>query len=238
MVYKIADFPISVEGTKHVLFPALAKYYLSEEKPIVTFNITQDDIECEKKAEPSVDSEEMHEYTAVLRKFGEWLPLHNAFVLHSACFDVDGVGVVFAAHSGTGKTTHMKRWKQYLTDRLQPVNGDKPIIRFFDDEPNIPYAYGSPWKGKERYGKNIKSPIKHICFIERSEKTEIEKINKEDVIDLIFNQVYMPRNNPMAVVNTMELIDRFVSSCNLWKIKCNMDADAGKIAYKEIFESE
>ena len=52
------------------------------------------------------------EEIATLRKIAEWLPLHGAFVLHSATFDVDGVGVAFAAHSGTGKTTHMKLWQQ------------------------------------------------------------------------------------------------------------------------------
>lgn len=238
MTYKIADFPIEVKGIKYRFFPALARYYLSDEKPVEVFNITEEDMEFERKTEPSVNNESMYEYTAVLRKFGEWLPLNGGFVLHSACFDVDGTGVVFAAHSGTGKTTHMKRWKRHLLDKLQPVNGDKPIIRFFDNEPEVPYAYGNPWKGKERYGSNIRTKVKHICFIERGDVTTVEKVEKSEVIDFIFNQVYIPQGNPVAVMNTMQLIDRFLNSCKLWRIKCNMDSDAGAIAYKAIFESE
>ena len=69
--------------------------------------------------------------SSFLRKLAEWLPLHDAFVLHSATFDVDGVGVVFAAHSGTGKTTHMLLWQKLLGDKMTIVNGDKPIVRFF-----------------------------------------------------------------------------------------------------------
>ena len=67
------------------------------------------------------------------RAFAEQLPHYNAFVLHSATFDVSGVGVAFAAHSGTGKTTHMMLWQKLLGERMTIVNGDKPIVRFFDE---------------------------------------------------------------------------------------------------------
>ncbi len=174
------------------------------------------------------------EFIALHRKLAEWLPLHNAFVFHSACFDVDGVGVAFAAHSGTGKTTHMNLWQKYLGDKMVVVNGDKPIVRFFDDEPETPYAYGTPWNGKERLGCNMRTKLQHICFIERSETNFVEQMKKEDVIDLIFNQVYMPKD-PVAVANTMQLIDRLLSCCKLWKIHCNMEDEAAKIAYDTIF---
>ena len=174
------------------------------------------------------------EITDLSRQLAEWLPNNGAFVLHSACFDVDGVGVAFAAHSGTGKTTHMNLWQELLGDRMTIVNGDKPIVRFFEDEPETPYAYGTPWNGKERLGCNMRTPLKHICFIERSETNYVEKMEKSDVIDRIFNQVYMPKD-PIAVMNTMQLIDRLLSCCNLWTIHCNMDPTAAEVAYKTIF---
>lgn len=175
------------------------------------------------------------EFTDLYRQIAEWLPNNGAFVLHSATFDVDGVGVAFAAHSGTGKTTHMNLWQQLLGDRMTIVNGDKPIVRFFDDEPETPYAYGTPWNGKEHLGCNMRTPLKHICFIERSETNYVEKMEKSDVIDRIFNQVYMPKD-PVAVMNTMQLIDRLLSCCNLWTIHCNMDPAAADVAYNTIFK--
>ncbi len=99
---------------------------------------------------------------------------------------------------------------------------------------NIPYAYGTPWNGKERLGCNMRTPLKHICFIERSETNFVEKIDKKDAITRIFNQVYMPKD-PVAMSNTMTLIDRLLSSCKLWIIHCNMEPDAAKTAYEAIF---
>lgn len=170
-------------------------------------------------------------------KLAEWLPLHNAFVLHSAVFDVDGTGIALAAHSGTGKTTHMLLWQKLLGERLKIVNGDKPIIRFFDDEPETPYAYGTPWNGKEHLGCNMRTPLKNICFIERAENNSCEEISKTEAADLLFNQVYMPKD-PQAAINTLQLINRLISCCKLWKIKCNMDIEAAETAYRKIFETE
>ena len=168
------------------------------------------------------------------KKIADCLPLHNAFLLHSACFDVDGVGVAFAAHSGAGKTTHMLLWQKLLGDRLKIVNGDKPIIRFFEDDPASPYAYGTPWCGKERLGCNMRTPLRHICFIERAEENSCTPINASDAVNRIFNQVYMPAD-PKAVACTLELVNRLLSSCKLWLIRCNMDISAAETSYNAIF---
>lgn len=170
----------------------------------------------------------------IYRKVADCLPLHNAFLLHSACFDVDGVGVAFAAHSGTGKTTHMLLWQKLLGDRLKIVNGDKPIIRFFEDDPASPYAYGTPWCGKERLGCNMRTPLRHICFIERAEENSCAPINASDAVNRIFNQVYMPAD-PKAAACTLELVNRLLSSCKLWLIRCNMDISAAETSYNAIF---
>lgn len=168
------------------------------------------------------------------RSFCEWLPLHNTFLLHSACFDVNGTGVAFSALSGTGKTTHMNLWQQLLGDKMTVVNGDKPIVRFFDDEPKTPYAYGTPWNGKEHLGCNMRTPLKHICFITRAEQNSTVPITKAEALNRIMNQVYMPKD-PAAMAATLQLINRLLDSVSLWEIRCNMDIEAAKIAYDTIF---
>lgn len=233
ILLKLADFTIKTQNYNFKI-SRNCSYIANLDKEVdFCVEITMEDIELEKVAAQNI-SEINYIFSAIHRKLAEWLPLHNAFVLHSACFDVDGVGVAFAAHSGTGKTTHMGLWQEYLGDKMIVVNGDKPIVRFFDDEPNIPYAYGTPWNGKEHLGRNMRTPLKHICFIERSETNFVEKVDKSQVIDLIFNQVYMPKD-PIAVMKTMELIDRLLCCCNLWIIHCNMEKDAAKVAYETIF---
>ena len=233
MIYSFADFKIEYESLYEGM-PKLCSDYESSGEPDCVLKLTEADIELEKSLAEGTYSNRYIETIAFYRKLADWLPQKNAFVLHSALFDVEGTGIAFAAHSGTGKTTHMRLWEQLLGERFKVVNGDKPIVRFFDNEPNIPYGYGTPWCGKEKLGCNSKTVLKHICFIERATENSCEPMNPNEAVDLIFNQVYMP-NNPLAALNTMQLINRLINSCCLWKIKCNMDISAAETAYNTIF---
>ena len=234
---KIADFDVAFEVDFKSFEFSTKDYHNNFEKPDFEINITKQDVVWEEenyREESNQIYTNTFKKTSLFRNFAEKVTIHNAFVLHSACFDVEGTGVAFAAHSGTGKTTHMNLWQEYLGDKMKVVNGDKPIVRFFDDEPETPYAYGTPWNGKEHLGCNMRTKLKHICFIERSETNFVEKVEKAQVIDRIFNQVYMPKD-PVAVMKTMELIDRLLSCCDLWIIHCNMEKEAAKVAYETIF---
>ena len=236
MKYIFADFKCFVDEKFHLIGLEAKDYIGSFDCADFSLSVSEEDLKYEQAQTEANFSKPYLEYIALLRKIGELLPESDAFVLHSACFDVEGTGVAFAAKSGTGKTTHLNRWKDFLGDKMTVINGDKPIIRFFEDNPS-PIAYGTPWCGKEKLGCNGKTPLKHICFIERCEKNYVESIDKSNAVNRIFNQVYMPRFNPIATAKTMELIDRLLSSVKLWVIHCNMDADAGKTAYKHIFDT-
>lgn len=237
MIYKIADFNINIKNVYSYIICKSDDFNADNDDFECAVELKQQDIDQERQLVTGDQSLGNIKRSAVLRKIAEWLPLHNAFVLHSATFDVDGIGVAFAAHSGTGKTTHMNLWQKLLGNKMVVVNGDKPIVRFIDDEPSIPYAYGTPWNGKEKLGCNMRTKLKHICFIERSETNYVEKVDKKTVIDRILKQVYMPKD-PVAIAKTMQLTDRLLSSCNLWIIHCNMDIEAAEVAYKTIFGEE
>jgi hypothetical protein len=234
MNLKISDFVFKIDDND-----ALKKFYnrqgyLTESPPDFTIHISEKDIKTDMEILGGDRFFNRATDLAIHRKIAELLPLHNAILLHSACFDVDGIGIAFAAHSGTGKTTHMQLWQHFLKNRMTVVNGDKPIIRFFDNEPDVPYAYGTPWNGKERLGCNMRTHLKHICFIERSEKNFCESIDKSAAVNLILNQVYIPKDS-IAMAKTLELVDKMLSCCRLWKIKCNISPNSAEISFKTIF---
>lgn len=183
-------------------------------------------------ARAPIESDEVNfEFMLSYRLFADGLPTRGAFVLHSAAFEVDGAGVALAAQSGTGKTTHMLRWKQLLGDRLTVINGDKPIIRFHGE---TPYIYGTPWNGKEDFGCNMRSPLKHLCFIVRDSTNFAVELDANAAVSKIFNQVYMP-SDPKQAAATISLIDRLLGSCRLWEIHCNTDENAAEAPFKVIF---
>ena len=194
--------------------------------------ITADDINSEKN--DCGYSPQYLEFIALCRKISNKLPLHNAFLLHSAVFEVKGDGVALAASSGTGKTTHMLLWQRLLGEDLTIINGDKPFVRFFENEPETPYAYGSPWNGKEGLSCNKRVPLRHICFIERAEENSCEPISTNEAINLLFKQLYIPKDPATAAIG-LALTNKLITSCKLWRIRCNMNISAAQTAYNAIF---
>lgn len=229
----LADSVIDVEYRNERFAEFFARWKTEKDNPELTVVTNEEKIAAERIF--NIKDDFYPESSAILRGIAEWLPLNNAFVLHSAVFEVNGSGIALAAHSGTGKTTHLRLWQRLLGDEFKIINGDKPIIRFFETKPDIPYAYGTPWNGKEGLGSADRTPLRHICFIERAEENSCEEITVSETVDRIFDQVYMP-HSAAAMSNTLSLINRLVSSVRLWKIKCNMNLSAAETAYNAIFK--
>ncbi len=233
-MYRIADFNMDIKGTQKGISNICAPFKCSADKADIEITVTPEDIKREREQSEQNYSDSYLETVAANRLIAEILPQSDAFLFHSAVFDVDGIGVAFAARSGTGKTTHLLRWKSLLGDRLTIINGDKPFVRFFENQ-EFPFAYGTPWNGKEHLGTEGKTPLKHICFIERGGENKAERMEKGEAADLLFAQVYMPKN-PKSAAKTLMLINRLIETCKLWKITCNLDEDAAESPYKTIFE--
>ena len=234
MVCKLVDFIVEFKNPS----PQIEKFfsdYIYDGTPQISFEISENDIEYETKLERKQYTKFSYELTAMLRKFTKWMIEENAFFLHSALIDVDGIGIAFAAPSGTGKTTHLCLWQQLLGDRLTVVNGDKPIVRFLENE-KYPVGYGTPWNGKEMFGINGKTEIRHFCFIERSLSNSCEKLNASDVLHLFFKQIYIPKKDVSKTFKTLQMANMFLNNVTVWKIKCNMDISAAEVAYNTIFK--
>ncbi len=231
MICRIADFNVEFKNPSAKMQHYL-RNYVTNSPADFGIEISANDIDTLRETVKFDASEFQLESAAFHNKLLEQLPFHNAMFLHASLIDVGGVGVAFTALSGTGKSTHTLLWQKLLQDKMQIINGDKPIIRFIDD---IPYGYGTPWNGKEGLGTNKKVPLKHICFIERSEKNSCEKITAEKALKNVFSQIFIPKD-PIAASNTLVLLNRLLEKCTIWNIKCNMDIEAAQIAYNEIFK--
>ncbi len=233
MICKIADFVFEFKNASASLENFLKKYK-SDTKPEFLIKLTDEDIE-KARTYGCIDIDtNQAEINACQQKVLSIIPLYDAFFLHSSLIEVNDIGIAFTALSGTGKTTHTLLWQKLLGDKIQIINGDKPIIRFKD---GIPYGYGTPWCGKERLSINKSVPLKHLCFIERSERNSCEKISAKDSLKIIFSQIFIPKD-ATAAQKTLELLDRLLKSVDIWIIKCNTDISAAQTTYNAIFKGE
>ena len=187
----------------------------------------RDDIRCGRQVKDWPDG--YLETLAVYRKIAERMPAYNTFLFHGSCVAVDGIGYLFTAKSGTGKSTHSRLWRELLGDRAVMVNDDKPLIRVNPD--GTATVYGTPWDGKHHLSTNINVPLKALCILERAEKNTIRQITDGEAYPMLLQQAYRPMDS-MALSKTLTLIDRLTASVSLWRLGCNTDIEAAHVAYE------
>ena len=209
-----------------------------EREPDYCIETTMEDIENErvKAAEenrleglPETDYLDNHlETTAVYRKIADAFINDGIILFHGSVIAVDGQAYLFTAKSGTGKSTHTTLWRELFAERAVMVNDDKPLLEIGNEGVTV---HGSPWNGKHNRGNNVSVPLKALCILERGEKNEIEKVNATDVLPMILQQTNR-MSDPQKLLKTLELVETMLRIVPVYRLKCNMDIEAAKVAYE------
>ncbi len=244
---KLADKNISV-ASLHSFVEAYCKDYLTAEQEDFSVYLSQADIEREReqsKREAIKEQLSVRDFPdyyletlAVYRKIADRLPDFDTILFHGSAIAVDGVGYLFTAKSGTGKSTHTRLWREYFGERAVTVNDDKPLIRITEQGAAV---YGTPWNGKHRLSTNISVPLKSVCILERSAENHMEEITAKQAYNMLVQQVHKPKA-PQKLMKTLQLIDRLTEKVRLYRLGCNMDISAAEAAYNAmkgtIYETE
>ncbi len=235
--YKIANKVVEVNS----IYEEVHEYcsdYQTDLPADYSVNITQADIDFEREKSAHEDevegipirhfSDSYLEELAVYRKIAEQMIDFDTVLFHGSVIAVDGAGYLFTAKSGTGKSTHTRLWREYFGERAVMVNDDKPLLHIGDIGV---VAYGTPYNGKHRLGTNISVSLKALCILTRNNDNQIESITREQAYTMLLQQVYRPANI-LKMAKTLELVDRLADSVKLFRLGCNMDISAAKVAYE------
>lgn len=236
--YRIANTVIEICSLHKRVHRLCADYRIASEPADFCVEITQDDIDRERRHSAEDNSmmkqsaiqqpDNFIEEYAVYRKIAEKMPDFDTFLMHGSCVAVDGIGYLFTAKSGTGKSTHTRLWREMLGDRAIMINDDKPLIRIKDKGATI---FGTPWDGKHHLSTNCAVPLKTICILERAEQNTIRRVSKSEAYPILIQQIYRPSDSAV-MRKTLTLIDRLLVSVDLWRLGCNMDPEAAEVAYQ------
>ena len=234
-MYRFADCTVQICSLHEQVQRQCAEYRAAEGPADLCIAIAQSDIDAERTYALCEDEQRARMYTdaylegiAVYRKIAEQMPSFDTVLMHGSCVAVDGEGYLFSAKSGTGKSTHTRLWREVFGDRAVMINDDKPLIRIADGGAVI---YGTPWNGKHHLGTNCGVPLRAICLLERAEQNCIRRITAAEAYPYLVQQIYRPAD-AAAMRKTVQLIDRLSGSVALWRLGCNMDPEAARVAYQ------
>ena len=234
MKITVADFNIEIKNKYKFIENQCADYINDFDKPDFIIEVTEEEINREKQRQSYQEcfKDSYIELVLVYRKLCFMLPENDAIMLHSAVFSLGNRVIALVANSGVGKTTHMMFYKELFGDKVIVINGDKPIIRYIDNEL---FVYGTPWCGKEKLNTNIKKKLTDICFINRSEKNNTGRMDKGAAVRRLLRQIYLPKTDN-AADKTLLMLDKILEKFNVWEINCTKDIEAAKTYYIAIFK--
>ena len=231
---RIAQLNIQIQN-RYPFAEKFCREFLAQcEEPDITVFVTDAEIEAERELDIYNSTDGYLESICIYRKIALELPKFDAMVFHASVVEIDGEAYAFAAHSGTGKSTHTDLWLRVFGDRARIVNGDKPIFRLVGGQWHV---FGTPWRGKEGLGGNISAPLKGICFLERAKENEIAPLDDAAAVSRLFSQVLMP-NDLIAAEKQLELLDSLISKTPTYLLRCNMLPEAAIVAYGAMSKGE
>ena len=244
MKIKLVDKTIEINN-RYPYIEQYCKNYVSTDcecKSDFIIGIFDTDIEYERRKSEAEDikesipvrhfTDEYLETLAVYRKIAEQMLSYDTILFHGSVIAVDGFGYLFTAKSGTGKSTHARLWRETFGDRAVMVNDDKPLLRITKDGVT---AYGTPWDGKHRLSTNTSVPLKGICILERAAKNHIIRLDTKEQLRCAYPMIVQQTHkstNPANALKTMELIDRLMEAVPIYRLSCNMEPEAAKVAYE------
>lgn len=242
-IYDIAGHIIKIESIYKRVHHLCCEYRCNKSPELFIF-INYEDIIKEQQISARNDkkagrliqnySEDYLETLAVYRKLSEQLIEYDIVLFHGSVVAVDGIGYLFIANSGTGKSTHTKLWMEQFKERAVMINDDKPLLKI--TESGI-LAYGTPWDGKHHRSTNTVVPLKVICLLHRAEENYVEKAEKYSIYPMILQQIYRPTDEE-KLKKTLSLFDRLLTRVELYSLYCNMEPEAAMVAYREMNQKQ
>ena len=221
----LSGLKISIEYS-HDYMSNFCKDYISQfDKPQILAKAEQNAILKEKELVPGAPIEAC-ESLCIYRAIAEQLPQFDRFVFHGAAIEYDCSSYLFTAPSGTGKTTHINLWHKYLGDKVDIINGDKPIISV--DKTST--VYGTPWAGKEGYQRNASAPLKAICILKQGKENKIIKLEVAEAVNHLMRQVYLP-SDPSALSKTLELLGTVIENTPVYILECDISKEAFEASF-------
>ncbi len=233
--YKFADFIVELQNEFPYLDSQCCHFkYDGERETDFVIRVTEEERQKEAQVSQFPDAQGYLESVCAYRKLCMQLPPRGAMILHASVIEAEGRGIAFFARSGVGKTTHTRHWIKTYFPKVNIVNGDKPIIRFHD---GVPYAYGTPWAGKEGIYRRVHVPLRDLCLIERAAVNEVTPLSKEEALNLLMLQIFLP-SAPEAALATLDMLERLLENCNLWRIRCTPEQESAVVAHDTILGRE
>lgn len=165
-------------------------------------------------SEASGSSMEFSEYNCLRDETANYMTEIGRVMFHGVAFQY-GTGVyILTAPSGTGKSTQYRNLYTLYGERIQIINGDKPLLGPGEKEEII--VYPSPWNGKENWSGSIHGPLRAVILLEQAKENILTILDKKEAVVPILQQCLYTAPNGKSVHTVFRMTDSILNGVPLY----------------------
>lgn len=153
--------------------------------------------------------------------------------MHAAVVVKEQTGYVFLGHSGTGKSTHARKWLEAFPDAYL-LNDDNPIIRVMDNQEIR--VYGSPWSGKTPCYKNAHATLGGIVKLAQAPHNLIHSIPLPEAYAHVYSSASGMKIERTMVEHLYNTVSHIVTHIPCYLLQCLPNTDAAQVCWEKIKE--
>jgi len=153
----------------------------------------------------------------------------HGLMFHGVIMEWQENGILVCAHSGVGKTTHTRMWRDEEGARI--INGDRGLCCKDGD---TWYTYGAPWCGSSGEFMNKKIELKMIVILEQAMDNKVVHLSPiKGALELI-QLAFAPTWEKELMDCCLASIDDIVMNIPIVKLSCTPDLRAVEALKKEV----
>ncbi len=156
-------------------------------------------------------------------------------IFHGTAFVWRGKVYIFAAPSGTGKTTQYVLWKLLYGDEITLLNGDKPVLE--SREEGI-LVHPSPWRGKEGMQNLITAPLGGIILLRQAKENFIRKLAVKESLQPLFYQFIRDARQEDDAELICDILEQLLRSVPVWQLDNRGDRESARLAHDTLLRSQ
>ncbi len=161
--------------------------------------------------------------------FGYSILGKGGILFHGVVMEWRGIGIIVCAHSGVGKTTHTRMWRD--REGALILNGDRALCC---KEDNNWYAYGAPWSGSSGEFKSRRVKLQAVVVLEQAANNEISILSPLQGAFELMELAFAPDWQENLINCALDSIDNIVNSIPVYKLKCRPDIEAVDVLKAEL----
>lgn len=175
------------------------------------------------------------EYAFLIEDVERCIVPYGRSFFHSAAVLYKGGAYLLAGRSGIGKSTQYRNLSALYGDKVDILNGDKPVLEFANDGRII--VHPSPWMGKERWGSaGIAVPLRCIVCLEQSDQNQIERISTVEALPTVYRQFIFKQDTSEMVNRICDYTERILSEVPIYRMSNRGDPESSKMLFEQVIE--